>query len=193
LPDPEVLNSEIPVSEWEIGLDGQPSKPWVHNVIVYCIDPVGGGTYTYISGTIGAHIAVDQLHERVTTKRMLAGAQVMPLVRLSDRPMKTRYGLKSRPHFEIIDWKMPGNGAALPPAPPPPQLQSGAAPAAEPAPAAPAAPAEAQPSSVPRGKQTVTSGKKSLKGAVFDELENRRPDLKPVFDDDLNDINPFAQ
>jgi hypothetical protein len=192
LPDPDVLNEAIPVNEWEIGLDNKPTPPWAHNVVVYYIDPKGGGTYTYISPTVGGHIAVDQLHEAVKTKRFLEGAQVVPLVRLSDKPMKTRFGMKSRPHFEIVDWRSPGNGAALPPAPPPLQLQSGAAPASEPAapePAAAAAPApaaEAQPPRGTRGKITVTSGrKKNLEWAVFDAVEARRPDLKPDPSDDI--------
>src|SRR5690348_9757828 len=35
LPDPEQLNSAIPVKEWERGIDGQPRKPWQHVVVVY--------------------------------------------------------------------------------------------------------------------------------------------------------------
>ena len=198
LPDPDDLNAAIPTKEWEIGMDGQPQKPWAHCVVVYGVDVKGGGTFTFISPTIGAHIAVDQLNEAVVTMRMLKGMQVMPMVRLSERPMKTKYGLKSRPHFEVIDWRSPSNGAALPPAPPPLQLPNeAAAPAtAEPAPAQPA-PVEHVPVAETKppvgrtpGKISITSGKKSLKSAVFSELENRRPDLKqqPAFDDNLNDL-----
>jgi len=39
LPDPETLNAQIPVSEWEEGVDGRPRPPWAHYVVVYLVDP----------------------------------------------------------------------------------------------------------------------------------------------------------
>lgn len=39
LPDPDDLNSAIPVAEWEMDLTGQPRKPWAHVTVVYFIDP----------------------------------------------------------------------------------------------------------------------------------------------------------
>ena len=159
------------------------------------------GTYTYVSSTVGGRIAIDQLDEAVETKRLLAGAQVMPRVRLTERPMKTKYGLKSRPHFEIVAWWRPGDGGALPPAPAPLQLPDAApgpatesATPAEPAPAEHVPVAETPPAGRTPGKISVNgkpAGKRNLEGAVYDKLENRRPDLKPVFDDDLNDLPPF--
>ena len=41
--------------------------------------------------------------------RMVRGARVMPLVNLGERPMKTKFGMKTRSHFEIVDWKTPGD------------------------------------------------------------------------------------
>ena len=38
LPDPDDLNSAIPIGEWEKGVDGQPRPPWAHVVVVYGID-----------------------------------------------------------------------------------------------------------------------------------------------------------
>ena len=199
LPDPDLLNSAIPASEWEIGLSGTPTPPWQHTVVAYGIDPIGAGTYTYVSATVGGHIAIDQLNDAIDTMKMLRGEQVMPLVRLTDRPMKTKFGLKSRPHFQIVDWRTRGNGAALPPSPPPLQLSSEAAPTAasksEPAAATPSAHvpvAETPPPPKGRtpGKTTVTSGKPAGKSKIQVDLENRRPDLKPVFDDNLDDLPP---
>ena len=76
--------------------------------------------------------------------RMLRGDNVLPVVTLGERPMKTQFGVKSRPHFEIVDWKEAGAPvlreeapkAALPPASKP-EAEPGqtAAPAPQPEPA----------------------------------------------------------
>ena len=108
LPDPDDLNSAIPVSEWEVGIDGQKRPPWQDTVVVYTIDPTTGGFYTYVSSTTGGRIAVDHLKESVAGMRMLRGGKVLPLVTLAERPMKTQFGVKSRPAFEIVDWKEAG-------------------------------------------------------------------------------------
>jgi hypothetical protein len=71
--------------------------------------------------------------------RALRGSRVMPIVNLSERPMKTSFGMRRRPHFEIIGWKTPGDDAkAVLVKPTTPQL-SGRAAAAENPPAAAAA------------------------------------------------------
>ena len=105
LPDPDDLNAAIPVAEWETGIDGQKRPPWADTAVVYFIDPLTGGFYTFVSSTTGGRIAVDHLKESVAGMRMLRGDRVLPLIELGERPMKTRFGVKSRPHFEIGDWK----------------------------------------------------------------------------------------
>lgn len=132
LPDPEQLNAAIPKNEWEKGIDGQLRKPWAHIVVVYFVNPNTGEIYTYTAPTTGAHIAFDALREAVMTMRALRGQRVMPVVNLSDRSMKTNFGMRKRPHFEIIGWKAPGGeGAPVLPKPTPPQLSGPAtAPAA---------------------------------------------------------------
>jgi hypothetical protein len=124
LPDPEELNSTIPKSEWEKGIDGQLRKPWAHVVIVYLVNVATGEFYTYTAPTTGAHIAYDAHKEAVITMRALRGVRVMPLVNLSERPMKTNFGMRKRPHFEIVGWKTPGadGDPAIPAKPAPPQL-----------------------------------------------------------------------
>lgn len=113
LPRVKDLNEAIPVAEWEIGLDGKPKPPWQHHVLVYLVDPASGGFYTYSHSTIGAHIAVDRLKERVTTMRALRGARIVPVVKLSQGPMRTSYGVKSRPEFEIIEYRQWGGDGAV--------------------------------------------------------------------------------
>ena len=111
LPDPDDLNAAIPIEEWELGVDGQKRKPWAHVCVVYGVDVAKGGIYTFISATTGAHIAFEALREAVATMRMLRGDKVVPLVTLAERPMKTKFGIKVRPHFEIAGWKT--SGAAI--------------------------------------------------------------------------------
>ena len=122
LPDPAELNAAIPESEWEKDRDGKPRPPWAHHVAIYLVNPDTATKYVYCAATTGAHIAVEQLRENVTTMRMLRDARVMPLVELTSRPMKTKYKMSERPHFEIIGWHAPGgDGDALAP-PTAPQL-----------------------------------------------------------------------
>jgi hypothetical protein len=122
LPDVDELNAKIPVVEWETGLDGRPTPPWKRQVVIYLIDPVSAGLYTYLNSTIGARIAWDQLRERVTTMRLLRGVKVVPLVRLNHRPMKTSFGMKHRPDFTIVDWRKLGGSEPAIEAPKQPQL-----------------------------------------------------------------------
>jgi hypothetical protein len=110
LPDPNELNASIPMAEWEIGTDSKPKPPWAHVAIVYLIDPRTAGLFTYLNSTIGAHIAWDVLREKVKTMRALRGERVLALVRPSSRPMKTKVGMKTRPEFEIIGWRLLGGG-----------------------------------------------------------------------------------
>lgn len=123
LPNEDDLNAGIPQSEWELDMTGKPRPPWQHIVTVVSIDPVGGGFFTYIGNTIGGHIAVDALKEAVISMRMLKRSKVSPIVKLGERPMKTRFGLKSRPSFDIVGWREPDNNdAALGQAPEPQRI-----------------------------------------------------------------------
>ena len=123
LPDIEALNEVVPKSEWEVGLDGKPRPPWVHQVIAYLIDPASGGTFTYLNSTIGARMAIDQLREKVITMRALRGTRVCPVVRLGHRPMKTNFGMRHRPEFEVVAWReLGGNGGGTLAGPQTPQL-----------------------------------------------------------------------
>jgi hypothetical protein len=78
--------------------------------------------------------------------RALRGTRVMPVVHLSERPMKTNFGMGRRPHFEIIDWKTPGDDAKAISAKPTPQL---AGPAVAPVETPPAPPVTPSPTSSP--------------------------------------------
>src|SRR5262245_63076661 len=51
LPDPKLLNDAIPVTEWEVGLDGKPRPPWALTFVIYAVDLKTGALFTYASST----------------------------------------------------------------------------------------------------------------------------------------------
>jgi hypothetical protein len=147
LPDPDDLNAAIPVAEWEIGIDGQKRPPWASTSVVYFIDPATGSFYTFVSSTTGGRIAVELLNESVSGMRTLRGGRVLPIITLGERPMKTKFGAKTRPHFEIVDWREAGApvpGGEAPKAALPPASKSEAEPSQTAAPALQSEPARAK-------------------------------------------------
>jgi hypothetical protein len=115
LPDLDELNAKIPQSQWENGIDGKPRPPWQKQYIVYLLDPSSAAKFTYANGTTGARIAVENLKDQVKWMRALRGNNVTPLVELSTKPMKTKFGQKLRPEFKIVRWiELGGGGAPVP-------------------------------------------------------------------------------
>jgi hypothetical protein len=146
LPDPEELNRTTPQSERERQLDGKMSAGWAHTVFIHLVNFATGARYTFSNNTTGAHIAWDLLREEVMTMRALRGTNCFPVVDLTERPMKSSFrpnGWGMRPHFEPVDWKIPGGDTTTIAANPTPQIsgpvsapnpttQTAAAPAAQP-------------------------------------------------------------
>jgi hypothetical protein len=115
LPDVDALNAKVPKKRWEAGLDGNPRPPWVKQHIVYLLDPRDASLFTYLNSTAGARIAVRELKDKVAMMRKLRGANVVPLVELGGKPMKTGFGTKMRPYFHIADWRdLGGSQTAVP-------------------------------------------------------------------------------
>ena len=52
LPNVDLLNSTIPQSEWELGLDGKLQPPWKFTYVIYLYDPVTGTTYNFANSTV---------------------------------------------------------------------------------------------------------------------------------------------
>jgi len=105
LPDIDELNAEIPLREWETGIDGKPRPPWVRQNVVYLLDAESGAELTFISGTIGASIAVESLRRRTYNMRMLRGMRVVPVVSLGSKLMQTNFGSRLRPEFVVQEWR----------------------------------------------------------------------------------------
>jgi hypothetical protein len=129
-------------------LDGEPREPWKLTYVIYMVDiKTTGALYTYAHDTFGAMLAFNNLEEQIAIMRMLRGEHVFPIVHLERRPMKTNFGMKTRPHLQIMDWRATrGGGFGLVSPSPAPQLP-GPATAAAPAPTAtpPVAPSTATP------------------------------------------------
>jgi hypothetical protein len=110
---------------------------------------------------------------------------VYALANLSERPMKKRYGMGLRPHFEIIGWKTPGGDAnAILVQPAAPQLAGPAA--AETPPASNTAPASAE-SNPAQPKPEVRQAKPKPAVNVTSETLTVMSDVKPVSTNELLD------
>jgi hypothetical protein len=105
LPDVDELNNKIPEEEWGTDLNNQPRAPWERCWRVILLDLETASTFTVISGTTGARIAVERLEDRITWMREIRRAPVVPIVQLDSRPMKTRFGTKMRPEFTVLEWR----------------------------------------------------------------------------------------
>jgi len=112
LPNPDDLNAAIPIDQWELGLDGKPSRPWKITYVIYLVDLKTGALYMYAHDTFGAMQCYCILEERIAVMRMLRGEHVFPIVRLDKRQWKSAtYGIQMRPHLEPTgDWRSPGGG-----------------------------------------------------------------------------------
>jgi hypothetical protein len=144
LPDPNELNAKIPTSEWELDLTGKPTPPWKITYAVYMVDAaITGAIFTYANSTFGAKIMYERLEEQIAVVRLLRGEEdVFPIVSLEKRPMPTRYGLKTRPHLQPIDWRAPGRGSKpTPVTPQTPQIGGPTTPTTASTPTTPTTPA----------------------------------------------------
>ena len=187
LPDPEELNDTIPQSEWDIGLDGKPRKPWARTYVIYMVNLKNGALYTYANNTFGAMLCYTNLEEQVAVMRMLRGEHVYPIANLDRRPMKTTFGIKTRPHLEIIDWRAPkGDDGSLVASPSTPQLPPAAATAATPATPS----SDEAPTATP---STALSSATPPASSASTVLDNTKP-VKPVTVGELiaDELPPWA-
>jgi hypothetical protein len=104
LPDLEQLNKSVPVQEWELDLNGQPRPPYQLYLAIYGLDLKSMARFTIINSTIGLRIAFGHLVDSVRMARRVRGNHVLAVFKLGSAPMKTRFGLKQRPDFPVIDF-----------------------------------------------------------------------------------------
>lgn len=105
LPNIDELNASVPANQWELGNDGMPKAPWQLQHIVYLVNPETAERGTFATGTIGGSMAVRELKDTISLMRKLkANPRLTPTVKLGQRKMKTKYGERPRPAFEITGW-----------------------------------------------------------------------------------------
>jgi hypothetical protein len=103
LPDRETLGHDDQ-TKWEKGLDGKPKDPWADTRYVYLTNPLTAEIYTFTTTSGGGHKAVHDLGEQIELMRS-AYPGATPIVELRSAPWPTRYGMKSRPLFKVVDWE----------------------------------------------------------------------------------------
>jgi hypothetical protein len=116
-PDVAAMNSAIPKEQWRQGPAGL-QGPYQTQQAVVMVEPRSMEEFTYTTSTIGGFIAVRELVDKVKVMRKYRGP-VSPIVTLGDVPMRTRFGERCRPYFNIVDWVHMAGGdepqqAALP-------------------------------------------------------------------------------
>ena len=124
MPNIDDLNAACPRAEWTKDLNGNPRGPWQIQTVVYFLNLENMERFTFPTGTIGGNIAIGEIVDKVTMMRRYRGAKVYPVVCLKSKPMKTKFGARPRPHFEVQRWITLGGGGgegqALPPPAPSP-------------------------------------------------------------------------
>jgi hypothetical protein len=121
-PDLDELNDQAPKDEWSEDFNGNPRGPWQKQSLVYLLDLQTMEKFTYATGTTGGGIAVRDLVERTNWMRKFRGANVYPIVTLTDVHMRTRFGGRQRPHFNIVRWVVFSDDGSVSAAPDSPQL-----------------------------------------------------------------------
>jgi hypothetical protein len=106
LPSVKELNAGVPASEWETNkFTGEPRPPYEHVWVVYLVDLATCDRRTFVSGTVGAKIAWEELRDRVAWMRRLRGERVLPIIRLGIGSFLTRkFGVRPRPTFLPNRW-----------------------------------------------------------------------------------------
>jgi hypothetical protein len=95
-------------ADWPLGLDGKPKDPWQFTRFLYLLNPLTAEMSTFASATGGGRIAFENLEDQIARVRRVHPGCV-PAIKLATKPYPTRYGTKTRPHFEVIAWR---NGRA---------------------------------------------------------------------------------
>ena len=125
-PNIEKLNAEAPKSEWREAF-GTMKGPNENVYVVYLFDQKKGKIFTYLTKTVGGFRAVRELKDEVRRIRMLEGDNRYPVVTLTDTFMKTGYGGRQRPEFNIVRYTPIGGHSQAEPLPGEPKTGGGQA------------------------------------------------------------------
>jgi len=104
---------------------GEPQEPYKLWHAIYLLNPVDATVFSFLNCTVGISICAGRLESSLRAMQMMRGANAFPVCKLGDAPLKTRFGMKRRPHLEIVEWRTFG-GATISAPPTPPKLTHGA-------------------------------------------------------------------
>jgi hypothetical protein len=124
-PNIRAMNDAAPRSEWREDLNGVLVGPWQMRYFVYLLDAHTLDKFTWPTGTIGGGMCCREIAEKTTWMRKYRGPKVSAVITLDDTFMKTRFGGRQRPHFNVVRWIGFDGGDALPA--PKPALEGGGA------------------------------------------------------------------
>jgi hypothetical protein len=184
------LNDETPKAQWSEGPGGL-QGPWENERVARLLNPDDMSRISFATTTTGGSIAVRDLVERTRWMRKYRGDEhLFPVVRLASVPWKTRYGMRQRPHFEVVRWVSFGGGTPeqeafpVPPAPKPASESK-----ALPAPAASDSRAFTPDDPITSGPQPATKSKPPAKGKVKAMVPQTV--IPPTPSEELNDDLPW--
>ena len=95
------------LEEWPAGLDGKPADVWRDTRYMLLIHPKTGQEYTFVTDSWGGRKAIGTLKDQIRNVRA-EHPNAVPIVKLMPGTMKTKYGIKPAPLFEVTDWKRRG-------------------------------------------------------------------------------------
>ncbi len=173
-------NAVVAPEQWEKDLAGKPRPPWRQFYAVGFIHEATGQRFRYEAETTGARIAIEELEDAWQGRKLLAGANVLPIVELIDVAWKTSFGTRKRPKLHIVGYFTPLGAASIGAAPPTPQITgpaTAAAPTPEPAP-------KPEPAEQPKPAQQARP-KPAVKLAAASPDANDRRSLGEIMDDEL--------
>jgi hypothetical protein len=104
-PKPPRPDSYADQSEWPDGLDGKPADPWKYTKFLYLLDPTTAEVFTFTLSTTGGKIAISDLAAQIQLMRNTQPGAV-PIIELQSRQMKTKFGMKPRPFFQVVGWRV---------------------------------------------------------------------------------------
>jgi hypothetical protein len=118
-PNIDALNEAAPREEW-VEKFGKMVGPYEYALVLYLIDPETLAPFTYVTSTAGGGQAIGNLREATRLARRIRGSNVYPRVRLADEYMRTAYGGRQRPAFDVVGYEVlrGGDNTTLAPAAP---------------------------------------------------------------------------
>jgi hypothetical protein len=91
-------------SAWPPGFAGEHTDPWADTRLLHLVDPKRALTFTFTTSSAGGRWEIASLKGAISNMRAAGHGNAVPIVRLSSESMKTKFGLKKKPHFDIVGW-----------------------------------------------------------------------------------------